>query len=256
MEELTRPQPVDRRKAHQAQEMVQDPGLGGGHHDLPHQRGDDRRHHQGHQHHGPQNPAADDPSVQQQRHADTQTDLDHHRDRGIDEGELDRIGEERVAWHLEVVAEPDELEQVGILEEVTGEAVVDAQQKRIQHADQEEERGQHQEVRQDRRPPVSADGGRMAQHGVFHPPLRSGKARALEENGARALQTSCYFRKPISVKILFTSSLARCMACSGVNRLKYISCRARAQVSPSRGRSGSGTHATRAVLRFSCTVFR
>ena len=31
---------------------------------------------------------------------------------------------------------------------------------------------------------------------------------------------SLYFLSPISVKTLFTSSFARCMACSGVNRLK------------------------------------
>ncbi len=77
MAESTEPSQLTGPSPRKEEQVVQDPGLRGGHHDLPHEGGDDRRHHERHQHHGAQDPAPEDAAVEQQGHAQPEDHLDN-----------------------------------------------------------------------------------------------------------------------------------------------------------------------------------
>ena len=136
-----------------------------------------------------------DAAVQEQRHRESQPDLDDDRHQRESERELERAGEQRLADQVDVVVEPDEAEAFGILQPIAGEAVVQPQAERVDHPHEQNQSRRQQQVRQE----------------LLAPPVP----------GTRGVLTGRYrYLMPASLSTLSTSVLAFLSASAADMRLK------------------------------------
>ena len=139
--------PAEVLEPDQAREVAEHAEAGVGH-QLPHQRRQRRRGHQRHQEHDRDEVVDPRALLQQERDAEAEQELEHHRDPGVEQRDAHGVPEARIAQEVQVVLAPVELARPGLAQPVALQRVDHRGQERDQDADADEKRRQAEQVGQ------------------------------------------------------------------------------------------------------------